>query len=116
MTFYRESPVVRRFEGKLEDLRQAMMTERGLSYKQGQKEHKPPPAQRELSLDHFQREGFCIIGDPDFVIEQVRAQERALGAGTLLIYLPFGTLPVTQAEKSLELFSRAVLPHLREEE
>lgn len=114
MTFYRESPVVRRFEGKLEELRQAMMTERGLSYKQGQKEHKPSPARGELSFEHFQREGFCMIGDPDYVIEQIRAQEKALGVGTLLVYLPFGTLPVAQATKSLELFSREVLPHLRQ--
>ncbi len=115
MNFYRESPVLRRFDGKLEQLRQAMMTERGLSYKKGDEGHKPPASRGELTFERFQRDGFCIIGDPDYVIEQVRAQSKALGAGTLLVYLPFGTLSVAQATRSLELFSREVLPVLREE-
>ncbi|HEX9878721.1 MAG TPA: LLM class flavin-dependent oxidoreductase [Candidatus Binatia bacterium] len=114
MTFYRESPVVRRYEGKLEAYRQAMMTERGVSYKEeGKSEgHKPPPSPGEMSFERFQRDGFCIIGDPDYVIGEIRRQEKILGVGTFLAYLPFATMPVSMAAKSAGLFAKEVLPSL----
>jgi hypothetical protein len=33
----------------------------------------------------------------------------------ILTYIPFGTMQVSQAEKSIELFAREVLPHLRDD-
>lgn len=115
LTFYRESPVVRQYEGKLEAIRRAMMPERGFTYKSGSTEpqHRPTTSVGELTFDRFQREGFCIVGDPDYVIEEIRRQQKALGVGIFLTYIPFATLPLSLATKSIELFAREVLPHLR---
>jgi alkanesulfonate monooxygenase SsuD/methylene tetrahydromethanopterin reductase-like flavin-dependent oxidoreductase (luciferase family) len=113
LTFFRESPVLRRYDGKLEALRQANRTERTIAYQEGQQH--AAPASTELSFDRFQREGYCIVGDPDYVVAEIRRQQKALGVGTLLTYVPFGTLPVAQATRSIELFARDVLPHLRDD-
>jgi alkanesulfonate monooxygenase SsuD/methylene tetrahydromethanopterin reductase-like flavin-dependent oxidoreductase (luciferase family) len=112
LTFFRESPVLRRYEGKLELLRQANRTERNVTYKPG--EAPPAPVSTEISFERFQREGFCIIGDPDYVTAEIRRQQKAMGVGVLLTYVPFATLPIAQATRSIELFAREVLPHLRE--
>jgi alkanesulfonate monooxygenase SsuD/methylene tetrahydromethanopterin reductase-like flavin-dependent oxidoreductase (luciferase family) len=68
-----------------------------------------------MSYERFQRDGFCIVGDPDYVIAQIRQQQQALKVGTFLTYVPFGTMPVAQAQQSIELFAREVLPHLRDD-
>ena len=111
LTFFRESPVLRRYEGKLEALRQANRTERTIDYRGGQAH--ASPAASEMTFERFQRDGMCIIGDPDYVIGEMRRQEQALGVGTFLTYLPFATLPIAQATKSMELFAREVLPNVR---
>jgi alkanesulfonate monooxygenase SsuD/methylene tetrahydromethanopterin reductase-like flavin-dependent oxidoreductase (luciferase family) len=116
MQFFRESPVLRKYEGKLEEMRQAMQTERGVSYKDGeQKPQAPARAPGAMTFDRFQEDGFCIIGDPDYVITQMRRQSEALGAGIFLTYVPFSTLPLPLATKSIELFARECLPTLRAE-
>ena len=68
-----------------------------------------------MTFERFQREGYCIVGEPDYVIAEMRRQEQALGVGTFLTYIPFGTLPAALATKSVELFAREVLPHVRSE-
>jgi alkanesulfonate monooxygenase SsuD/methylene tetrahydromethanopterin reductase-like flavin-dependent oxidoreductase (luciferase family) len=56
----------------------------------------------------------CIVGDPDHVATEMRRQAEIMGAGVFLTYIPFGTLPVPQAMKSVELFAREVLPNVRD--
>jgi alkanesulfonate monooxygenase SsuD/methylene tetrahydromethanopterin reductase-like flavin-dependent oxidoreductase (luciferase family) len=111
--FYSGSPVLRRYEGTLEEMRQAFQAERGFNYKT--RERANVTQTQDMSYDRFQRDGFCIVGDPDYVITQIRKQQEILKVGTILTYIPFGTMPVSQAEKSIDLFAREVLPHLRDD-
>jgi hypothetical protein len=46
------------------------------------------------------------------VTRLIKKQEKALGVGRFLTYLPFGTMEPPQAMRSLELFGREVLPNL----
>jgi len=48
------------------------------------------------------------------VIRQIRYQQKQLGAGTMMVYAPFATMPLDMATKSMELFAREVLPNLRD--
>lgn len=114
MNFFSESPVIRPYTGKLEEYRLAMQSARNVDYKNGQSRppaHQPPS---QPDLDYYQQQGFCIVGDPDFVFEQIRHQQDVLGVGTFLAYAPFGTMQVPQASRSAELFAKEVLPALRE--
>ena len=123
LTFYREIPVLKTYDGRLEAMRQANRTVRSASHYQ--KDAAPPaaaadksptaPVAGEFTFERFQREGYSIIGDPDYVIAEMRRQQEILGVGTFRTYIPFGTMPVAQAQKSVELFAREVLPHVRAE-
>ena len=68
----------------------------------------------ELTFDRCQAEGYSIIGDPEYVIRQLRAQQKALGFGTIMGFFHFGSMPHHLAVKNLQLFAREVLPHVRE--
>ncbi len=67
-----------------------------------------------MGLDGMLDQGLCIVGDPDSVIRQIRSQQKQLGAGTMMVYAPFATMPLDMATKSMELFAREVLPNLRD--
>jgi alkanesulfonate monooxygenase SsuD/methylene tetrahydromethanopterin reductase-like flavin-dependent oxidoreductase (luciferase family) len=67
----------------------------------------------ELDFDLTQKEGLTIVGDPDYVLREIRAQMRELGAGTVMGLFQFGSLPHRLACQNLELFATAVLPQLR---
>jgi alkanesulfonate monooxygenase SsuD/methylene tetrahydromethanopterin reductase-like flavin-dependent oxidoreductase (luciferase family) len=88
----------------------ARNTERSFSYKAAA--HVGRPSMDVVDCDRLVREGFCIVGSPDSVIRQIKEQERITGAGRLVMYLPWGDMSLAQADKSLELFAREVLPHL----
>ena len=47
----------------------------------------------EFDYDLCQREGLSIIGDPDYVVREIRAQEQALGCGVIMGLFQFGSLP-----------------------
>jgi alkanesulfonate monooxygenase SsuD/methylene tetrahydromethanopterin reductase-like flavin-dependent oxidoreductase (luciferase family) len=113
MSFYAESPVMRRYEGKLEEMRQAFQVTRTFDYQR--RVHHTPTQREAPSYEGYQRDGFCIVGDPDHVIAQVREQQQILKVGTLMTYVPFGTMRVPEAMKSIELFANEVLPHLRDD-
>jgi alkanesulfonate monooxygenase SsuD/methylene tetrahydromethanopterin reductase-like flavin-dependent oxidoreductase (luciferase family) len=68
---------------------------------------------RRFTYEFVQREGLCIIGDPDYVATEIKRQQLALGIGKFLVYSPFSTLPMSLARKSLTLFAKEVLPGLR---
>jgi len=115
--FFEEIPVTRKYPEQIEKYRAASRTERSFAYKQG----KSAGAQflgetmgGKFNLDHIIDQGLCIIGDPDSVTQQIRSQQKALGAGTMMIYAPFATMPLDMATRSLELFAREVLPNLRD--
>ena len=64
------------------------------------------------SLDWLIEQGLAIVGSPKSVIAQIRRQQEAFNAGTMLVYNPFGTLPLELATKSMEIFARDVMPAL----
>ena len=67
----------------------------------------------ELDFDLTQKEGMTLVGDPDYVAREIRAEMRELGAGVLMALFQFGSLPHALAVKNIELFARTVLPELR---
>src|SRR5262249_37746208 len=67
-----------------------------------------------FTWEQLQRDGMWIIGDPDYVTQEMRRQQALLGVGTFFLYIPFSTLPLAQATASIELFAREVLPNLRD--
>jgi alkanesulfonate monooxygenase SsuD/methylene tetrahydromethanopterin reductase-like flavin-dependent oxidoreductase (luciferase family) len=67
----------------------------------------------EYDFDLCQKEGITIIGDPDYVTREIQAQARELGAGVLVSFFHFGSMPKELAAESIRLFSQKVLPELR---
>ena len=117
--FFEEIPVARSYPEQIERYRTASRTDRSFEYKKG----KSAGAQflgeslakaGSMGLDGMLDQGLCIVGDPDSVIRQIRYQQKQLGAGTMMVYAPFATMPLDMATKSMELFAREVLPNLRD--
>jgi alkanesulfonate monooxygenase SsuD/methylene tetrahydromethanopterin reductase-like flavin-dependent oxidoreductase (luciferase family) len=69
----------------------------------------------ELDFDLTQKEGITLVGDPDYLAREIRAQMRELGAGVLMGLFQFGSMPHALAVKNIELFARTVLPALQRE-
>jgi len=67
----------------------------------------------EFDFDLTQKHGMSIIGDPDYVTREIRAQSQALGAGTLIAFFHFGSMPSALAKKNIKLFSEQVLPEVK---
>jgi alkanesulfonate monooxygenase SsuD/methylene tetrahydromethanopterin reductase-like flavin-dependent oxidoreductase (luciferase family) len=67
----------------------------------------------EMDFDLLQKEGLSIIGDPEYVTREIRAQMRELGAGVIMGLFQFGSLPHDLARKNITLFGEHVLPALR---
>jgi len=67
----------------------------------------------EYDFDLCQKEGITIIGDPDYVTREIRAQARELGAGVLIAFFHFGSMPQALARKSITMFAEKVLPEVK---
>jgi alkanesulfonate monooxygenase SsuD/methylene tetrahydromethanopterin reductase-like flavin-dependent oxidoreductase (luciferase family) len=59
------------------------------------------------------RSGQFLVGDPDSLTEQILEQQRATGAGVLIIQTELGDMTLQAVGDGLELFAREVLPALR---
>ena len=68
----------------------------------------------EFDFDLCQKEGLSIIGDPEYVTREIRAQMRELGAGVLMGLFQFGSMPHELAVANIRLFGETVLPALRD--
>jgi alkanesulfonate monooxygenase SsuD/methylene tetrahydromethanopterin reductase-like flavin-dependent oxidoreductase (luciferase family) len=64
------------------------------------------------SFEQLQEAGISIVGDPDFVTEQIMRQCKALGTNKIMMRPVFGRLRLHQVKKSLELMAKEVLPNL----
>jgi alkanesulfonate monooxygenase SsuD/methylene tetrahydromethanopterin reductase-like flavin-dependent oxidoreductase (luciferase family) len=71
--------------------------------------HAKPP-----DIDAAVVEGTAIIGSPDTVLAELLAEIRATGVTYVLGQFAFGSLPFADANRSIELFARHVMPALRE--
>ena len=115
--FWHEVPVARKLPGDVERYRDAQRTPHSFDYKKGKVAGGPYlmeslAAGKVPELSWLIDQGLAIVGSPKSVIAQIRRQQEAFGAGTVLLYAPFGTLPMDLANKSLEIFARDVLPEL----
>jgi len=68
----------------------------------------------EMSYDQLLESGMHIAGSPESVLEQIMKQQKEIGFGTFVSEFRFGSLPHRSAKKSMELFAKKVMPHLRE--
>jgi alkanesulfonate monooxygenase SsuD/methylene tetrahydromethanopterin reductase-like flavin-dependent oxidoreductase (luciferase family) len=57
-------------------------------------------------------DGTAIAGSPQTVRAELERQAKELGFNYLLTYLFLGNMPATDAMRSLDLFSKEVMPHL----
>jgi hypothetical protein len=56
---------------------------------------------------------FVVVGSPSTVRQKLEAMVKRLNIGHLMVALQFGSMPLGQAKKNIELFAREVLPHLQ---
>jgi alkanesulfonate monooxygenase SsuD/methylene tetrahydromethanopterin reductase-like flavin-dependent oxidoreductase (luciferase family) len=67
------------------------------------------------TFEQLQDAGISIVGDPDYVTEQILSQCRIMGTDKIMMRPVFGRLRLSQAKKSLELMAKEVLPNLNKE-
>jgi alkanesulfonate monooxygenase SsuD/methylene tetrahydromethanopterin reductase-like flavin-dependent oxidoreductase (luciferase family) len=67
----------------------------------------------EFDFDLTQKQGITFVGDPDYVINEIKAQMQELGAGTIMGLFQFGSMPHALACKNIRLFAEKVLPELK---
>jgi len=70
------------------------------------------PAQQ--TWDDIEKGVFAIVGSPATVRQKLNTYRKELGVGVVLTGCQTGTLPHALARKSMELFAREVLPHVRD--
>ena len=58
--------------------------------------------------------GYAIVGSPTTVRQRMEEMIKTMGVGNILALLQLGTLPADLTRKNMELFSREVLPKLRQ--
>jgi alkanesulfonate monooxygenase SsuD/methylene tetrahydromethanopterin reductase-like flavin-dependent oxidoreductase (luciferase family) len=63
--------------------------------------------------DDIEKGVFSIVGSPTSVRQRLQQHLKDLGCGVLLTGCQTGTLPHELARKSMELFAREVMPHLK---
>jgi alkanesulfonate monooxygenase SsuD/methylene tetrahydromethanopterin reductase-like flavin-dependent oxidoreductase (luciferase family) len=56
-----------------------------------------------------------LVGSPETVAERLLGYIKGLGIGTVLALLQFGSLPEDLTAKSMQLYAREVVPHVRKE-
>jgi len=66
-------------------------------------------------FEQLQEAGISIVGDPDYVTEQILRQCRMMGTDKIMMRPVFGRLRLSQVKKSLELMAKEVLPNLNKE-
>jgi alkanesulfonate monooxygenase SsuD/methylene tetrahydromethanopterin reductase-like flavin-dependent oxidoreductase (luciferase family) len=67
-----------------------------------------------LTWKDYVEQGYIIAGSPSTVREQLRDCIEALRVGHLMVLLQIGSMPRDLTLKNIELFSREVLPHVRD--
>jgi alkanesulfonate monooxygenase SsuD/methylene tetrahydromethanopterin reductase-like flavin-dependent oxidoreductase (luciferase family) len=72
----------------------------------------PPNVRLPATFDEFVRSGFAFIGRPDTVCGALREQIEAAGINYLLCRFAFGSLPYEASRRSLDLFTREIMPKL----
>jgi alkanesulfonate monooxygenase SsuD/methylene tetrahydromethanopterin reductase-like flavin-dependent oxidoreductase (luciferase family) len=68
------------------------------------------PFQGAAATVEGRRTGQFLVGDPDAMIEEITAQQKATGAGVLVIRPEMGSMSLQEVTDGLDLFAREVLP------
>lgn len=63
------------------------------------------------SFEESLREGTIIAGSPETVRREIAKQQAELGINYLITYMLFGTMALSDAMRSLQLFQSEVMPH-----
>ncbi len=71
-------------------------------------------AHRHLTIDDRIERGTVLCGSPDTVVRQVQQAVKELGVGIIQTGFKIGALPNDKVVESMHLFSREVLPHVRD--
>ncbi len=66
-----------------------------------------------FTFDQFQKDGEIIVGDPDYVVDELKHQQKELGCGTVLGLFQFGSLPHDLVVKNLKMYSERVMPRIK---
>ena len=80
-------------------------------YGEGGPAYAAPPASGQI--DTAIAEGSTIVGTPETVIKELKKQEAELGINYMIGYMMFGTMALSDALKSLNLFATEVMPKLK---
>jgi natural product biosynthesis luciferase-like monooxygenase protein len=76
--------------------------------------HSAPPAANEgISIDQLVDEARLIAGDPDDCAALLRRIGGAIGCDEAHCMFQFGNIPISVAQRSMELFGTEVIPRLR---
>lgn len=71
-------------------------------------------ASGKLRWKDFIKDGYIIAGSPESVRQQLEEAAKALNVGHLMVLLQFGSMPPELVRKNTELFSREVMPYVRD--
>jgi alkanesulfonate monooxygenase SsuD/methylene tetrahydromethanopterin reductase-like flavin-dependent oxidoreductase (luciferase family) len=66
------------------------------------------------SIDHVLKAGMFLCGSPETIRAKIEEHQRTIGFGHLILTIQFGTLPHDLVMKSMTLFAKDVMPHLRQ--
>ena len=64
-------------------------------------------------MENAIKEGSTICGSPETVRKQIEQQIERLGINYLICYFMFGTMKLSDALHSLDLFTKEVRPNVR---
>jgi alkanesulfonate monooxygenase SsuD/methylene tetrahydromethanopterin reductase-like flavin-dependent oxidoreductase (luciferase family) len=67
------------------------------------------------TFEQLQESGIAIVGDPDYVTDQILRQCRMTGTNKIMMRPVFGRLRLGQVKRCLELMAKEVLPNLEKE-
>ena len=67
------------------------------------------------TFEQLQESGIAIVGDPDYVTEEILRQCRMTGTNKIMMRPVFGRLRLGQVKNCLELMAKEVLPNLAKE-
>jgi len=66
-----------------------------------------------FTFDKFQEAGDIIVGDPEYVLDQIKYLRKELGCNTIMGFFQFGSLPHDLTVKNMNMFAKEVLPHVK---
>jgi alkanesulfonate monooxygenase SsuD/methylene tetrahydromethanopterin reductase-like flavin-dependent oxidoreductase (luciferase family) len=60
-----------------------------------------------------ERGGYVVVGSPETVRQRLEDYARRVGFGLLVANFSVGNVPTELTQKSMRLFAREVMPHLK---